>query len=191
MQTLGHFEQVSPQKYNQIVEALNGVSQMTVAPPLEINRAGGRLNIRLVSKGFVGAVTDRQIASSSSSSSMSSSSSAQPANHWIYTIQEVQVSQFGQWTYVTNGRIVQAYEWNDNRVLLGTVVFVEPFGHNATEDSADWRFDHVTDPVQLVVLTTTSDTPPAGYLDAAVVTFDPLNNTLVSQEYIWLRDLNN
>lgn len=118
------------------------------------------------------------------------SSSAAPTNAYNYTVQEVQQSAIGQWEYVSGGRVVTAYEWNDSFILTGSVVFVEPYGVQA-DGTGDWRFDHQADPVQIVVLNNSGETPPAGYYDATVVAFNPATGGLTSIGNCWLKDLNN
>ncbi len=186
MDKLSQFENVTPYTLNKVIDAVNEVSNMSVASPLEINRAGGRINIRLSNQGFLGAVTSRITPSSSSSSSSGSPAS----NTYTYSIQQVQQDINGQWEYMPGGLLVTAYEWNDSFVLLGTVVWCEPFGVQ-TDGTGDWRFDHFGDPVTIVTRTTSGQTPPTGYYDAFTSTFNPTTGGLVFNQYVWLKDLNN
>lgn len=114
----GSSPDVYRQKINEIIAALNTVTDFSVMPPLELSTFGGGTQLRY-SPGpeFQARVTGRRT----------------EYETYIYTCKEVQPNGIGEWEYANEPREVEATEWNNNFIDLDTIVWVK------LVDNGDWR----------------------------------------------------
>jgi hypothetical protein len=142
LQRLPSFAKVSPGDLNRVIDHVNRVTDIKASPPLEVTHVGGGTQLRYAAGGFIAAVTARLRtgASSGSSGGSGTSGTTGPSNRYRYEVQEVIQLPGGRWEYLDNGRLlaggIAVWEWNDSKVDVGTVVYVEPFGTD------DWRFQN-------------------------------------------------